>query len=64
METEEHIAAVTAAGCGNIQNSSGNLEMVRQNMPLCCNACDEVRGHHWGKLIENNTTKINTHSVN
>jgi hypothetical protein len=64
METEDHIATVTAARCRNVHNSSGNLEMVRQNIALCCNTCDEVSGHHWGKLIENNATKSNTHSAN
>ena len=51
------MAAIIAAGCEKIQNSSGNHDRVRQNMALCRNACHEVSGHHWGKLIGNNTTK-------
>jgi hypothetical protein len=57
------VAAVTAAGYENIQNRSGNLERVRQDVALCCNGCHEVSGHHWGTLIENDTTKNNTPSV-
>jgi hypothetical protein len=60
METEKHTAAV----CGTVHNSSRNLEMVGQNTAFYCNACDEVSGHQWGKLIKNNATKSNTHSIN
>jgi len=58
MLTEEHMAAIIVAGCENVQNSSGNHERVRKNMALCRNDCNEVSGHQWRKLIENNTTKI------
>jgi len=61
MLTEEHMSAINAAGCENIQNSSGNHERVRQNTALCGNDFHEVSGYQWRKLIENNTTKI-THT--
>ena len=58
MQTEEHMVAIIAVGCEKIQKSSGNDERVRQIMALCCNAFHEVSGHHWGKVIKNNTTKM------
>jgi len=65
--TEESLVATTLAACENYSEQARDLQRVRQNMMRRRNTCSEAgvpTSNRSCELINDTTSKINTHNVN